>query len=441
MAERTPKERGSRQLCTSKRAGRIARVGGVVLGLALVAAAPALAAIASHTAYVFANAPAKDWKTTNQSIVIKVTGAEATPTIHYSLDGGLTTFTAETATATIGGEATFTVDVTTDGSHEFVYWISQEGTSAVEATKTPGWVNVDKTDPVTTATAEARGGATAATPDARPLADTPTSAWWSSEVTVTLTATDTVSGLAANYPTYRVNDGNLSIYEVPFVIAREGSTKVTYHSVDKAGNEEASHTGYVNIDREKPTLVVDLSPRRASGWYNKDVKVTPTALDALSGVEKVQYREGDDPAWHDVVGGFFTLTSAANSGEHTYVCRAIDRAGNEAQQEFTANIDTVGPRTYVKAKSVRVRRTVKLPYRATDALSPEVKKVVIKIKDRRGKVVKRFSLSDRKLVGVWYTISWRPSRVGTYTYSMYCSDLAGNTQRARQTAKIVVRYR
>lgn len=68
MAERTPKERGSRQLCTSKRAGRIARVGGVVLGLALVAAAPALAAIASHTAYVFANAPAKDWKTTNQLI-------------------------------------------------------------------------------------------------------------------------------------------------------------------------------------------------------------------------------------------------------------------------------------------------------------------------------------------------------------------------------------
>jgi hypothetical protein len=418
---------GSQREGGSIKVRRALRAGALVAGLALLVAAPAVAAIAAHSDYGFAGAKGTEWKTTNQSIVITATGVEATPTIHYSLDGGATTYTAEQATTwTAGGDATFTVNVTTEGTHEFKYQISQEGTISAVATQSPGWVNLDKSAPVTTATA-----------DGRVLASSPTSAWWDASATVTMVATDTLSGVAANYPTYRVNEGNLSIYEFPFVIEKQGSTKITYQSVDKAGNVEGTVTGYVNIDETAPSLEVKTTPKKASGWYSTDVTVELVATDAVSGVDHLQYRESNATTWTATT-GTFVLTSPANAGAHSYRCQAIDKAGNVAQQDITVNIDKVGPTTLVQQKTARVNRPVKLSYKATDGISPQVIKVSIKVRNSRNAVVTSFYL-DPKLVGKWYTVTWVPRSVGTFTYSLFARDLALNAPVKIGVAKIIVR--
>ena len=59
----------------------------------------------------------------------------------------------------------------------------------------------------------------------------------SNEKTVTLTATDDMSGV--NYTKYKLDSGAWTIYVDPFVVSDGGNHTVYYYSVDKAGNVEA----------------------------------------------------------------------------------------------------------------------------------------------------------------------------------------------------------
>ncbi len=317
------------------------RIGALVAGLALLVAAPALAAVVSSTTYQFAPNASSDWKKSDQTLTFSVTPAtDATATLHYSIDGGVS-WSSKTAVAT--GTASFEVSITAEGSHAFQYYAT-DATSTPETTRTPGFVNIDKTAPETTATA---GG--------RPLATSPTSAWWNASQMVSLVASDTLSGPVAGGTTYRVRNGNLTIYENPFEIDRPGSTEITYRSIDRAGNVEATRTAYLNIDTTDPTVSATPTPKRASGWYNTAVTVSVTASDTPSGIATLQYRESSSPTWVDVEGGQFALTTAANGGKHTYDFKAVDRAGNDATGAITVNIDTVGPKTFAKNATTRVR--------------------------------------------------------------------------------------
>ncbi len=61
-----------------------------------------------------------------------------------------------------------------------------------------------------------------------------------SEVTVTLTAIDSQSGV--NYTMYKLDDGAWTIYTAPFVVADEGAHTLLYYSMDNAGNQETEKT-------------------------------------------------------------------------------------------------------------------------------------------------------------------------------------------------------
>jgi hypothetical protein len=115
------------------------------------------------------------------------------------------------------------------------------------------------------------------------------SGWQATSPTVTLSATDGQSGVAATY--YTIDGGARQTYSAPFTIAAQGSHAVVYWSVDAGGNTETSHTGYVNIDTTAPvTTATGLQTDNHSGW----TKTTPqsvslTATDAQSGVATTNY--------------------------------------------------------------------------------------------------------------------------------------------------------
>ena len=197
-----------------------------------------------------------------------------------------------------------------------------------------------------TTTRELRIDATApATSDssAPALAADSDSSWRQTGQTVSLVAADASSGLTHTYYTL---DGVQHEYEGPFAVSGDGSHAVTYWSTDVAGNTEAAHRGWVNIDGDAPISSDTSTPALAldalSGWRNAAQLVTLSAADgagAVSGLAGIEY---------DLDGaGFVPYTVpflVGAEGSHTLSFRAVDRAGNaeEAHGAFV-NIDLTAP--------------------------------------------------------------------------------------------------
>jgi hypothetical protein len=121
-------------------------------------------------------------------------------------------------------------------------------------------VRIDRTVPLTTATAP--------------------SGWSSTGVTVGLAAIDNLSGVAATY--FRV-DGGLAQAGTSVTIGDEGVHAIAYWSADVAGNIEPSKTLTVLIDKTAPTISHNLDPApNAASWNRSSVTVTFICGDALS---------------------------------------------------------------------------------------------------------------------------------------------------------------
>ena len=132
--------------------------------------------------------------------------------------------------------------ILTDGKHTINYY-SVDYVNNVETTKT-GYVYIDKTPPVTTDNSELN-------------------VWYSSNVNITLTATDNNSGV--DYTKYCVDDSNTcdpktegTIGTVVNVTCDEGNAcqkYVRYYSVDNAGNQETPKaSNLIQIDKSYPTV-------------------------------------------------------------------------------------------------------------------------------------------------------------------------------------------
>jgi hypothetical protein len=146
--------------------------------------------------------------------------------------------------------------------------------------------------------------------------------WHKSDFTITLTATDDMSGVAETY--YKINDGptkTVSADGQPIISTESTDNKFEYWSLDNAGNEESHHilTG-IKLDKTPPIIsgAPTTSPN-AYGWYNTDVTVHFVASDTVSGVDFVTpdqtfTAEGADQSMtgmaRDIAGNvaYFTVT-------------------------------------------------------------------------------------------------------------------------------------
>ncbi|MCL5435662.1 MAG: alpha/beta hydrolase [Patescibacteria group bacterium] len=98
--------------------------------------------------------------------------------------------------------------------------------------------------------------------------------WYTSDVAVTLSATDDGSGVLQTL--YSLDDGSsYSIYTQPITITATGTSQMIYYSVDKAGNNETPLTLTVRIDKFAPELIVVFDISKSDFVFNATDDIDP----------------------------------------------------------------------------------------------------------------------------------------------------------------------
>ena len=190
------------------------------------------------------------------------------------------------------------------------------------------------------------------------------SGWYTSGVTVSITASDSSSISSTNY---RVNGGSWQTYTGPFTVSSDGSNTVEYYSKDSIGNTEVTKSASVRIDRQAPS-----TSSSVSGYT-----VTLSSTDTNSGVASVNYKIGSTGAWTKYTGPF----AAGQSGQSlTVYFYATDNAGNsETSRSVQIGVtDSIAPSTsaslsgtlgkngwYVSSVTVRLSATDNMAVKTT----------------------------------------------------------------------------
>ncbi|HEY3273862.1 MAG TPA: chitobiase/beta-hexosaminidase C-terminal domain-containing protein, partial [Methanocella sp.] len=249
-------------------------------------------------------------------VSVNLTATEDGPGIDYlcyNLNGGLFTTVA-------GNNTTFKL---TGGTYVIKYF-AVDRIGRHESTNNTT-VTIDRIAPVTTAS----------------LNRTATNGWYTSDVNVTLTATD--SGIGVDFVRYSTNGGGYTVIPsgTTLTIVDNGTTTIRYYAVDKAGNSENIANCVVKIDKAPPTM----SARVLSGtllgdtsWYTTNVTVELSAADSVSGPARIVYNvsgSGDN-----TIAGNVYYVPVTLEGNVTIWFHAIDNAGNAgAPQSFNLSVD------------------------------------------------------------------------------------------------------
>ncbi|GIF77167.1 3-keto-disaccharide hydrolase [Asanoa siamensis] len=165
--------------------------------------------------------------------------------------------------------------------------------------------------------------------------------------TVTVTATDTESGVES--VEYSLDGGAFAAYTAPVTVNTTGSHTVQFRATDEAGNTSSPQSVAFTVvdtpdpDNTAPEVTATVAgERNGDGAYVGAATVTVAATDAGSGVATVEYSLDGAPY------AAYTAPVAVNQpGAHTLAARATDEAGNTSAPrtvEFTV-VDAQGPDT------------------------------------------------------------------------------------------------
>ena len=176
--------------------------------------------------------------------------------------------------------------------------------------------------------------------------------WYTSTVSVKLTAIDATSGVSATY--YQVDGSGFQLGS-EFEVATEGAHTIAYYSEDDACNEETVQTAVLKIDGTCPATSCQLEgPQRENDWFvGSPVTVMLLASDEVTGVQsagvdRVYYRlDGGTWQQHSGTAVSFTVAEAAgNENIHLIEYYAVDLAGNEEPSHtVTVDMDLRAPPT------------------------------------------------------------------------------------------------
>jgi len=175
-------------------------------------------------------------------------------------------------------------------------------------------VRIDKTGPDIAATA---------TPEAN------MNGWNQTDVTVSFSANDNLSGLDSVSP--------------PVVLSEEGVNQaVSGTAADRAGNNTSSTAHTVNIDKTPPAITITSPEEGAIVNVSQLQTITGTVSDTLSGIAEVMC--GTTPGV--IADGNFTCEVLLDPGGDHVTAVATDNAGHTAQATVNLNL-TRGPRVVI----------------------------------------------------------------------------------------------
>ncbi|MBS4213031.1 OmpL47-type beta-barrel domain-containing protein [Neobacillus rhizophilus] len=232
--------------------------------------------------------------------------------------------------------------------------------------------------------------------------------WYSQGVAVELTAVDNLSGVHSTY--YSVNGSDFQ-EGTSIVLDKEGVNKITFYSVDNAGNIEEKHSVEVKVDKTAPTTVSNVEDK----WFTNDVNVELTATDDLSGVKATYYSiNGSEFA----EGTNFVLDK---EGINTITFYSEDNAGNiEEKQTVEVKVDKTAPTTVSDVEDKWYTDTVNVELTATDELS--------------GVKATYYSINGSEFAeGTSFVVD----KEGINTIAFYSVDNAGNVEE-KQTVEVKV---
>lgn len=161
--------------------------------------------------------------------------------------------------------------------------------------------------------------------------------WFLSEVNVTITASDSASGVASVH--YRLDHGDWST-NASFPVLTEGNHTLEYYSVDRAGNREPMRNSTISLDMSAPFLLDFLEGERGMGsWYSHNLTASFECNDQTSGVAGIYYRL-DQGQWTL----FSSVLLLGAEGPHSLAYYVVDRAGNRAEVQLrNFSIDDSAP--------------------------------------------------------------------------------------------------
>lgn len=171
------------------------------------------------------------------------------------------------------------------------------------------------------------------------------SGWTNKAVTVTVTVSDTDSGIDKVY--YKKDGGteteiivNEGIYAFTIPNSADDNSNYEIYCYDKAGNISAKSNYTAQIDVTNPskpeikynkTAIGTFFETITFGLYKADIEVTITSSDALSGVKEIVYYKGTEEVRATPVDGKVVFSIAPNfKGKIT--ATAVDNAGNNSEQ-------------------------------------------------------------------------------------------------------------
>lgn len=191
-------------------------------------------------------------------------------------------------------------------------------------------VQIDETAPVTTAVV------TPAEPDGA-------NGWYRQDVTVSLDASDDLSGVAQTE--YSLDGVTWQAYTAPVVLSQDGNHTISYRSIDNEGNAEEAKTASIQIDKTAPAIAVNstvfnLYNEPATGNVNSNsysdalqLLLSAAVTDSGSGVDASQTKATLDS--QDYLLGEAIALYTLPLGTHTLVISASDLAGNQSSQTVT----------------------------------------------------------------------------------------------------------
>ena len=175
-----------------------------------------------------------------------------------------------------------------------------------------------------------------------------------------------------------------------------------------------------------------------SSWHNTPVTLTFSAHDGQSGIQSTMYRGHGASSWTSA--GMYTVPTTAQ-GEVTVEARALDWCDRSGTANAIVKIDTTPPVPRAVNNVVTKRKKiVELRYRVTEppGLSDRANVTIVVKRVSDGATMWTVGTGWVKVNTEYYAKYIVRPTPGKYRWYVYATDLAGNTQVAPSSKRLIV---